>query len=132
MVTHRNEADCLTFDKRQTTQLSRNFTSEEWASKCGSDMFKVHPVLIAGVQEIRDACDFPIRITSGYRTEAHNNFVGGASGSLHTKGMAVDLQASDRSESKLQRIISEARKLGFVVRPYPTFVHIDCGVPRIW
>jgi uncharacterized protein YcbK (DUF882 family) len=132
MVTHRNESDAIAFDKRQTTQLSRNFTAEEWASKCGSDMFKVHPILIAGVQEIRDVCNFPIRITSGYRTEQHNQFVGGASGSLHTKGMAVDLQASDRSESKLQRIISEARKLGFVVRPYPTFVHIDCGVPRNW
>ncbi len=132
MVTHRNEADCLTFDKRETTQISWNFTSEEWASKCGHPIFKVHPVLIAGVQEIRNVCDFPIRITSGYRTESHNRFVGGASGSLHTKGMAVDLQASDRSEAKLQRIISEARELGFVVRPYATFVHIDCGAPRNW
>jgi uncharacterized protein YcbK (DUF882 family) len=132
MVTNRNESDCLTLDKRVTTQLSRNFSAEEWSSKCGNPIFKVHPVLIAGVQEIRDVCNFPIRITSGYRTEAHNAFTGGVLGSLHTKGMAVDLQASDRSEAKLQRIISEARKLGFVVRPYPTFVHIDCGVPRNW
>jgi uncharacterized protein YcbK (DUF882 family) len=132
MVTHRNESDAITFNKRVTTQLSRNFSAEEWASKCGADIFKVHPILIAGVQEIRDACDFPIRITSGYRTVAHNEFVGGASDSLHTIGLAVDLQASDRSESKLQRIIAEARKLGFVVRPYPTFVHIDCGEPRNW
>jgi uncharacterized protein YcbK (DUF882 family) len=132
MVTHRNEADCIAFDKRVTTRISRNFFSEEWASKCGADIFKVHPILIAGVQEIRDVCDFPIRITSGYRTVAHNEFTGGVLGSLHTKGMAVDLQASDRSEAKLQRIIAEARKLGFVVRPYPTFVHIDCGEPRNW
>jgi len=33
----------------------------------------------------------PIYITSGYRTEAHNEKVGGVSGSSHLKGLAADV-----------------------------------------
>ena len=38
----------------------------------------------------------PIYITSGYRTEAHNEKVGGVSGSSHLKGLAADVSDNPR------------------------------------
>lgn len=47
------------------------------------------------LQPIRDTFRYPIRITSGYRSEALNKAVGGSSTSQHCLGQAADLQISD-------------------------------------
>ena len=39
-----------------------------------------------------------VRITSAYRTVAHNSAIGGASRSWHVKGRAVDFTTSDRGK----------------------------------
>lgn len=41
----------------------------------------------------------PIKINSFFRSEKLNKAIGGASGSQHTKGMAIDLTAFERSEN---------------------------------
>jgi zinc D-Ala-D-Ala carboxypeptidase len=44
-------------------------------------------------QPVRDYFGKPIAVTSGYRSKALNDLIGGASGSQHSKGQALDLDA---------------------------------------
>ena len=44
-------------------------------------------------QPVRDHFGKPIAITSGYRSQALNDLIGGALGSQHSKGEALDLDA---------------------------------------
>jgi uncharacterized protein YcbK (DUF882 family) len=133
MTNNQNPLDAIAFDVSDRN-ISRNFKLSEYASKCGAKRLMLHPSIIAGVQNIRDACNFPIKINSGFRTTEHNASpaVGGSPNSLHTLGMAVDLSPVSEKANELTRIITVAGSLGFVVRPYPTFVHIDCGKVRNW
>ena len=45
-------------------------------------------------QPIRDHFNEPIIVSSGYRSKALNDLIGGASGSQHSKGEALDLDGS--------------------------------------
>jgi len=47
--------------------------------------------LIRILDKIRIELGVPLRINSGYRTQAHNAMVGGKECSSHTKGNAVDI-----------------------------------------
>jgi len=47
--------------------------------------------LLEMLDEVRDKFDKPIHITSGFRTPAHNEAVGGVETSSHLKGLAVDI-----------------------------------------
>ena len=56
---------------------------------------------------IREAYGEPIRVSSGYRCDALNRAVGGASNSQHKLGLAADLVVPD-----LDRLFGVIRKLG--------------------
>jgi hypothetical protein len=43
---------------------------------------------------VRDYFNEPINVSSGYRSKALNDLIGGASGSQHSKGEALDLDGS--------------------------------------
>lgn len=45
-------------------------------------------------QPVRDHFNEPIVVSSGYRSKALNDLIGGASGSQHSKGEALDLDGS--------------------------------------
>jgi hypothetical protein len=45
-------------------------------------------------QPVRDHFNEPIIVSSGYRSKALNDLIGGASGSQHSKGQALDLDGS--------------------------------------
>lgn len=128
-----NEADSLVFYFDQVGEnykISRNFKLREFASKCGSNQVVLHPAMILAMQALSDAIGgTPIRITSGYRTPNHNRSVNGSLNSYHTKGMACDIRTDEHSPEYIAVI---ARELGLVARPYNTFCHIDCGIPRTW
>jgi len=66
----------------------------------------------------------PIVINSGYRTEAHNEKVGGASKSSHLKGLAADIACATSSERF--ELIKILIKLGFNrIGVGGTFIHVD-------
>lgn len=57
---------------------------------------------------LRKAYGNPFSITSGYRTKAVNDAVGGSSKSQHTKGEAADIDAGSKSENqKLYNLIKQ-------------------------
>lgn len=49
-------------------------------------------------QPIRDHFGVPIYISSGYRSEALNNAIGGSKTSQHSKGQAIDLDRDAHSQ----------------------------------
>jgi len=66
----------------------------------------------------------PMRVNSGYRSEAHNKKVGGVSSSSHLKGLAADISCKNSDERfyMLQAFI----KAGFKrIGVASSFIHID-------
>lgn len=118
------------YTKGKNEQLSKNFTVAEMACKgtgCCSTV-KVDTDLVTYLQKIRDHFGKPVTINSGYRCDAHNKAVGGASGSLHTKGQAADISVKDVKPAEVAKYAESIGVLGIGL--YETakdgyFVHID-------
>ena len=66
----------------------------------------------------------PMRVNSGYRSEAHNKKVGGVSSSSHLKGLAADISCKNSNErfEMLQAFIKAGFKRIGVAN---SFIHID-------
>ena len=80
--------------------------------------------LIQMLDEVREEYGKPIRITSGYRTEAWNEKVNGVSDSAHLKGFAADLavkNSRERFELLFLLIKYNFNRIGIA----NTFIHVD-------
>ncbi len=111
-----------------STKLSKNFTLGEFRPKDSSYTgVRVHPDLVAKLEEIRERAGGPIQITSSYRPPAYNRKVGGVSNSTHIDGLAADIYSANLSTSQLCRICDDVIGASGGVGYYPDqgFVHID-------
>lgn len=80
--------------------------------------------LLEMLDEVRDKFDKPIHITSGFRTPAHNEAVGGVETSSHLKGLAVDI-ACKKSTDRFD-LINCLLDVGFSrIGVGDTFIHAD-------
>ncbi len=78
------------------------------------------------LDEARGIAGLPFRISSGYRTERHNERVGGVPDSAHTTGHAADIRTDGMRESEVTRIIAALVMAGFRrIGRARTFVHVD-------
>ena len=87
--------------------------------------------LLSMLDNVREIVQEPITITSGYRTPAHNEKVGGKipdengnGGSSHLKGLAVDISVRNaRMRFKLLNAIQEVgiNRIGIA----NNFIHVD-------
>jgi len=107
--------------------LTINFRRSEFrcndACGCSHD-FNMDLHFIMQLQELRTRCGFPIVINSGYRCPEWNEKVGGAPGSWHTQGLAVDIHCVD-SVRRLA-IVKHSIAIGFSdIGVAKTFVHLD-------
>lgn len=59
------------------------------------------------LQPLRDAIRMPLQISSGYRCARLNSSIGGATGSQHLTGNAVDIQCFKLGNEKLLKKIKE-------------------------
>jgi hypothetical protein len=85
-------------------QLSKNFNLREFtksntALRLGIDnmptaehIHNIADLVTYILQPLRDALGVPVRITSGYRSEALNTAIGGSKTSDHSFGRAADLE----------------------------------------
>jgi len=81
-------------------------------------------ILLEMLDEVRDKFDKPIHITSGFRTPAHNEAVGGVETSSHLKGLAVDI-ACKNSTDRFD-LINCLLDVGFSrIGVAKTFIHAD-------
>jgi len=89
---------------------------------------------IKGLDHLRLVCNFPFRITSGFRSKNHSVEIkkpGG--GGTHTQGIAADISIFDGE--RRHTIVRHALALGFTgVGIAKTFVHLDMRktTPVIW
>lgn len=119
-----------------TTMLSPHLGTAEFCCKhCGtlpySLMGEVIPLMYSflfdAFESIREEWNGPVRINSGYRCPKHNTLVCGSPWSIHTFGLALDLDAGD--EDGVERMVEIVDLVCPEVRlgTYRDFVHIDYG-----
>lgn len=112
-------------------RLGPHFVLNEFASGDGADIVLVHPCLVGLLEVIRAHFDKPVIINSGYRTPAHNQNVGGSSGSKHMLGLAADIRLPGISPEEVARYADNELKAGGVGR-YSSFTHVDVANYRRW
>lgn len=72
----------------------------------------------------REISNIPYLINSGYRTNRHNQNVGGSPNSSHLVGKAVDIHCSNSHDRFL--ILKGLRESGFNrIGIYQNFIHVD-------
>lgn len=106
--------------------LTPHFSAHEFRCRDGSE-HTIDCRLLAMLEAIR--CQFgPVSVTSGYRSPAYNQAVGGAANSLHLTGQAADILANETPYN----IYAWADKnfpisgLGLYERAGGGWVHVDC------
>lgn len=112
----------------------KNFRPQEFYCKCGeclgpSPDSSATRHLAWVLQQIRDLVNVPIKITSAYRCESHNQRVGGATRSKHKLGIAADLKprglSPDELHEAIEDLVSSKRIPEGGLGLYNTFVHYD-------
>ena len=80
--------------------------------------------LLEMIDKARALYGKPIIVTSGFRTESHNEKVGGVESSSHLKGLAVDV-ACVRSKDRFE-MLTALLEVGFNrIGVASTFIHVD-------
>ena len=92
----------------------------------------VNPSLVAKLDTVQQQFG-NLPINSGYRSPSHNAAVGGARGSQHMQGNAVDVDVSGKSIAERLAIINAASKAGIKgIGVYKNALHFDVGSKRAW
>lgn len=115
-----------TYEKCTNARLSAHFCASEFAchgQTCHCTEILIDETLVAYLEQIRAHFDAPVYISSGFRCEAHNASVGGASRSYHMRGQAADITVSGISPDEVARYAEQTGILGIGL--YDSFVHID-------
>ena len=104
------------------------------------------PVFLDFIDELRARCDFPFRVTSGFRTQAYHDSLTKRGyhtikNSAHLKGLAADISISDSVKRALfvGHALQLVHELGLPFRvgiKKDSFCHIDIDEektnPRLW
>jgi uncharacterized protein YcbK (DUF882 family) len=113
-----------------------NHLLRDWRTE---DVFPIEPGLLDLLHRLHAATgtQAPFQVISGYRSPATNAMLrkrsrGVAAGSLHMKGMAIDIRVPGIPLRTLWRsaLRLEAGGVGFY--PASNFVHVDIGRVRTW
>lgn len=105
-------------------QITKDFRRAEFASPDTGECW-IDEAFVQGLQVARDLAGVPFRITSGCRTPAHNQAVGGTPNSAHLRGKAADIAAPDSMAR--YRVLSALFAAGFKrIGVGSTFIHVDC------
>ncbi len=128
--------------KDGNTKISANFTVREFACKDGSDKILIDDALVDILQKIRDHFGVPVKITSAYRTAAHNAKVGGSPGSQHLRGTVADIAIEHLQGTATDIAVKGASPLAVAqhaeylmpgsggIGVYGTFAHVDVRASR--
>ena len=120
----------MQYKKGDSTQLSLHFRVSEFACRgqgCCDETW-IDEKLVDILQQIRDHFGRPVYLNSGYRCQIHNQKIGGAVGSRHTKGQAADISVEGIAPAEVAKFAESIGVMGIGL--YETdadgyFVHID-------
>lgn len=103
------------------------FTTEELKCPCAECNGEMNRSFMERVTNIRRDLDFPFPVSSGFRCPKYNKIVGGAPGSYHQKGQALDIEISGLRAYKIIAACKEhgIRGIGVSQKGNKRFIHID-------
>jgi uncharacterized protein YcbK (DUF882 family) len=106
-------------------KVNQFFKRSEFACQCNCGFDAVDTVLLEILTVVRKHFDAATTITSGCRCEKHNELIGGAENSFHTKGKAADIKVKNITAADVYSFLIEhfPGQFGFIL--YSTWVHID-------
>ena len=85
------------------------------------------------LDDLREVCAFPFKITSGYRSLDHSIEKRKAQPGTHSQGIAADIAVSGGEQRMI--IVQKALLLGFTgIGVAKTFIHVDTRdtTPVLW
>ena len=81
------------------------------------------------LEQAREIAGIPFKITSGYRTEARNEKVGGVKNSSHLKAVAADISISNGQQRYI--VLNALIRAGFKrIGVAKTFIHCDTDADK--
>ena len=90
------------------------------------------------LQQLRDACNFPLHVNSGFRCAQKNIDCGGHENSAHLTGEGSDLRC-ERNQARvvIQKAIEMGLSVGIAQKGSSRYVHVDSklrksGNPNLW
>lgn len=100
-----------------------HFKPEEF--KMGSTIVfdKMNKDFLLKLDELRDKCNITLKINSSYRSPEYNRSIGGATGSFHILGRAVDIACNNSITRGI--ILKNALSMGLSCGVYKTWIHVD-------
>lgn len=105
--------------------LSKNFSRQEFACRCGCGFDTVDAGLINALQQVREYFNKRVVITSGCRCMTHNESVGGSRMSQHLIGRAADIIVQDVDPDDVADWFDSTHPESMGLGRYSTFTHID-------
>lgn len=105
-------------------KIARFFSLYEFECPCCKRVM-LSPDLLTRLNHLRIIINRPIYINSGYRCKEENQRVGGAPGSYHLLGMAVDIHVKDILLSDLLIYAQEIGFNGIGFYENNNFLHLD-------
>ena len=106
-------------------QVTNHFKVKEFACKDGSPIVFIDEYLAVILEIARTKINKPIVITSGYRTVSHNQKVGGAKYSYHTRGMASDIRSYGVTPKELAKVLNNIVPNSRGKNVYNNWEHFD-------
>jgi len=115
-------------------QLSDHFTLAEFESADGAPMpaevaDNVRRLVVEALEPLRAEFGKPITIISGWRSQEHNEAVGGAPGSQHLSGKAADIRINGVDPAVVADAVDRLQRDGSIPKGglgrYQTFTHVD-------
>lgn len=120
-----SKVETVSYKKYGNINLTDHFKLGEFKCSDGSDTIKFDWYTVNALEAARQFFGKSLNITSAYRTEAYNKKIGGATGSYHTKGRAVDCYISGQSPSLLAKFFEVYGMKGIGCYYDDRFVHVD-------
>ena len=103
--------------------------NQRWKYFSDAEVQGLQDDLIFKLDRARELYGEPIIITSGYRSPAENDAVGGVKRSAHTEGKTVDIRCPNPLQQ--MRLIWALTIAGFRrVGQYSSHIHVDIELPE--
>ena len=106
--------------------LTKNFSTDEMARKCGCGLSDMDEHFMHKLQHLREKCNFPLRVSSGMRCKSWNKKSKGHPNSSHMVGLACDFLVDGL---KARIVIQKALEMGFdgvgISQGGSKFIHVD-------
>ena len=106
-----------------------HFIPKEIACK-GTGKLSVNAGFLGKLDLLRSHLNFPLIVSSVFRTPYWNSKCGGSPRSMHLFCLAADISIIDKDKNLIRRLAKDLGFTGFGY--YRTFLHVDLGRPRFW